>query len=333
MVLSIRAPSQQQRNGGTGKTANKLKGFVGSSIPLAVVLLVGLVIVLGHVIVLASQMCPNSDFLRSGMSLSTITTTTITTAAAKRSTPKSFLKPCPEDIGSNPPDPRLFASQSNEDKELLQLFHSAHPLCNGTYLEMGAVDGVRYSNSHVFHHAYNWKGVLVEASPRNYPQLVKNRPNEIATVHAGVCSKETILHWVEGNGRAVGGFQEIAPPSFQKRWWDETAIKNAAAVMCQPLRKVLDKALGNGDVDGSKFHFDFFSLDVEGAEFDVLLSNDFERFTFGIVFVESDQHNTMKNMAVRTLLENNGYTFLRDYQRSSWFINKKWGTIYQDILH
>jgi hypothetical protein len=56
---------------------------------------------------------------------------------------------------------------------------------------------------------------------------------------------------------------------------------------------------------GSKFYFDFFSLDVEGAEYKVLKSIDFDQVGFGVVLVEADEHNQLKNMAVRTLLESN----------------------------
>ena len=46
-------------------------------------------------------------------------------------------------------DSSLYKSQFEEDKMLMRWFGK---LCNGTYLEMGALDGIQYSNSYVFHH-------------------------------------------------------------------------------------------------------------------------------------------------------------------------------------
>jgi len=109
-------------------------------------------------------------------------------------------------------------SQSGEDKQLLSgKGIRFDQVCNGSYIEMGALDGVIYSNSHVYHHAMDWKGLLIEASPKNYKNLVKNRKNEIAVVNAGVCGEERDLHWVDKSSGAVRGFLEFAAESFQKK--------------------------------------------------------------------------------------------------------------------
>ena len=79
-----------------------------------------------------------------------------------------------------------------------------------------------------------------------------------------------------------------------------------------------------------------FTLDVEGAEYSVLQSINFDLVGFGIILVEveadDDENNSMKNMAARNLLESNGYLFLRDKDRSSWFVNKDFGAIYKEMI-
>jgi len=216
-------------------------------------------------------------------------------------------------------------SQSEEDEELLQWFSD---ICGGTYLEMGGLDGLLFSNSYVFNRGLSWKGVLIEASPSKYSKLIKNRPNEIATVHAGACQKSMDLHWVENPDKvAVGGFLEFAATSFQKQFWTEEAIQNAQVVKCKPLKDILQETVG------PKFFFDFFSLDVEGAEHKVISSIDFDQVGFGIVLVEADEHNELKNMAVRTLFESNGYIFLREHSRSYWFVNRDFASIYEDLVY
>jgi FkbM family methyltransferase len=202
-------------------------------------------------------------------------------------------------------------------------------MCGGTYLEIGGLDGISFSNSYLYNKGLNWTGVLVEASPRNYEQLIKNRPNEIANVHAGVCEKKMNLHWVETPSgiRATGGFQEFAAPSFQKQWWSEEMIRNATVVMCETLEQILLEKVGSG------FYFDFFTLDVEGAEYAVLQSINFDLVGFGVIVVEADTHNKRKNMAVRTFLESNGYIYLEENGRSYWFVNKDFWIIYKEFIH
>ena len=216
-----------------------------------------------------------------------------------------------------------YKSQSREDRALERWFRD---ICQGTYLEIGGLDGVTFSNSYVYSKGLNWTGVLVEASPRNYQQLVRNRPKEIANVHAGVCEKEMDLHWIESH-IAVGGFQEFADPEFQKRWWSEGQLQNAQVIKCKTLEQILL------DNVGPRFYFDFFSLDVEGAELSVLRSINFDRVAFGVILVEADEHNPSKNLDVRNLLESHGYSYLEDKFRSSWFVNKDFGAIYEGLIH
>jgi hypothetical protein len=116
----------------------------------------------------------------------------------------------------------MYRSQRGEDKFLLERFFNN--VCGGTYIEMGALDGITYSNSFYFNGALDWKGVLIEANPNNYKKLVLNRQFELVTpIHAAVCDKEKDVHWVSrnaGNG-ATGGIFEFAPKEFQEKWWSK----------------------------------------------------------------------------------------------------------------
>lgn len=243
--------------------------------------------------------------------------------------PKSSAQICPAGKGSGGGENILsnlkeewFQSQDEEDKILLQWFHN---MCNGTYLEIGGLDGVALSNSHVFHFGLDWKGVLVEASPTMYPQLVQNRPNEIATIHAGVCETERTLHYVEN--WATGGFLEFTSAGFIDLWYKGEDIKNAIEITCQPLGILLR------DTVGPNFHFDFFSLDIEGSELSALRSIDFTSVSFGIILVEYNVHrDELRNMALRTILETNGYIFLYVKNRSYWFVNKDFESIYKHLV-
>ena len=198
-------------------------------------------------------------------------------------------------------------------------------LCSGTYLEMGGLNGVRFSNTYVFNKVLGWNGVLVELGPQNFAALQKNRPNEIANVHAGVCGEKKTLHYVEK--AAVGGIWEFSSPSFRDQWWKGVKLEDTPKIECEPLKDILEKHATNTT------YFDFFSLDIEGAELDALFSLDYSRVGFGIIFVEADGHNKMKNNALRTFLEQQGYTFLWSKDRSDWFINNNFHSIYEDLIH
>ena len=218
-------------------------------------------------------------------------------------------------------------------------------LCEGTYIEMGALDGVTFSNSHVFNKGLDWKDVLVELTPDNYKKLVVNRPieHELALVNAGVCADPQTLHYFStvDNGvlydkggykdrrsGAVSGIYEFAAESFIRRYWKNIPMNDPRVkeIECDTLDSLLLKNTPE------QAYFDFFSLDVEGAELSVLQSTDFGRVGFGIIFVEADDHNEEKNLAIVQFLESNGYKFLEEYKRSYWFVNQNFDAIYRDIV-
>mmetsp|Transcript_18957 Transcript_18957/g.45776 ORF Transcript_18957/g.45776 Transcript_18957/m.45776 type:complete len:169 (+) Transcript_18957:168-674(+) len=74
-----------------------------------------------------------------------------TSNSNSRIIPKSILKPCQDEslpkYADAPAEQRK--SQFREDQKLLSLFSGSKPFCGGRYIEMGALDGVVYSNSHV----------------------------------------------------------------------------------------------------------------------------------------------------------------------------------------
>lgn len=210
-------------------------------------------------------------------------------------------------------------SQSGEDKLLLQWFNG---MCNGTYLEMGALDGLEYSNSYVFNKKFNWKGVMIELDPSNFKRLQINRPDELATVHAAVCTKQQTVHLVQNHG-AVSGIWEFANEKFRKGWWKNVKMEEMIPIECSPLAAILKKVVGDS------FYFDFFSLDVEGAEYEVVISLNFSAVQFGVILVESDGGNIAQSKKIRDVLVRNGYKYMGQVATNMWFVNSNMQEIYR----
>lgn len=81
--------------------------------------------------------------------------------------------PVTKDVAGSSPDRKLYKSQLGEDARLEELFAPwLHTLKGrGTYVELGAMDGVRYSNTYMFAKKYGWKGWLFEPVPEMYASL------------------------------------------------------------------------------------------------------------------------------------------------------------------
>ena len=59
---------------------------------------------------------------------------------------------------------------------------------NGFFIEVGAYDGVKQSNTKIFEDCFGWTGLMVEPSRDIYQRCVKNRPNAIVERYALVSS-------------------------------------------------------------------------------------------------------------------------------------------------
>ena len=200
-------------------------------------------------------------------------------------------------------------------------------ICGGTYLELGGLDGRSFSNSFVFNKALGWKGVLIELRQDNFEKMVENRPDEIASINAGVCDKPQTLHAVHTELGAVSGIYEFAAPSFKEKWWPGISLENDPRV--QPIEcDTLDNLLLM-NAPGT-IYFDFLSIDVIGAELAALRSIDFDRTQFGIVVVAIGA-DEMKNLAMRQLMVTKGYSFIADHENSYYFANLNFNDIYRDL--
>lgn len=78
-------------------------------------------------------------------------------------------------------DPDFFTAQNGQDKYMYIKHFQRRPelLGKGVFVEFGARNGLKHSNTYFFEKALGWMGVMVEADVREYPTLPVNRPNTV----------------------------------------------------------------------------------------------------------------------------------------------------------
>lgn len=159
---------------------------------------------------------------------------------------------------------------------------------NGYYVELGANDGLRQSNTYYFERYRNWRGLLVEPSPHNFVACRRNRSPRNTIFCAACVSFENEDEFVrmlyadlmttplslpndirDPVGHAKSGTQFL--PAH------ETVFEFGA--VARRLSELLDEA-------AAPERMDFLSLDVEGAEIEVLRGVDHTRYRFRYILVE-----------------------------------------------
>ena len=147
-------------------------------------------------------------------------------------------------------------------------------------MECGALDGVRYSNTLFFERYRNWTGLLIEANPTSFKQLLKVGRNAFSSnVCLSPTNKTGRLDFIPSS--AVGGLSDTMEPAHYKTWIKPLNKKKEPlkiTVQCFPLYSML-LAVG-------RTHIDYFSLDVEGAELEILRTIPFEKVTIDILTIE-----------------------------------------------
>lgn len=149
----------------------------------------------------------------------------------------------------------------------------------GVFVESGAFDGSVYgSNSYFFERYMGWTGLLVEASQDNCKRLAHRRteaPHRVQLACTALCSFNGWTSFSSANGGCCG----------------KTGV-GRERVSCARARDVF--------LRHNVSRVDFWSLDVEGGELDVLLGVDWN-IPVHVMLIES------VNATIRAFLQNRGF--------------------------
>jgi FkbM family methyltransferase len=192
-------------------------------------------------------------------------------------------------------------------------------ICNGTYVELGAHDGLGQDNTLAFHTLLGWSGLLIEPSPARFKTLQANRPGDLL-INKAVCNNPGNVHFIDTP--FVGGVWELMNAEFISRWHPTVDVNSLPIIPCSSFGQI---------VSSTDVFFDFLSLDVEGGEYEVLQT--IGNIEFGVILVESDGSNAKKDYAVRSFLESKNYMFDGNHRNSQWFVHKRWYQIYRNVIY
>ncbi|XP_052104114.1 uncharacterized protein LOC127737451 [Mytilus californianus] len=159
-----------------------------------------------------------------------------------------FLKkPCPASLIS---DTDIRYSQANQDVTVYNLIRKK----NGYFIEIGGFDGKTWSNTLWLERRHNWTGLLIEANPDNCHAIDKLQRN-IWRLCACLSSSGSTTFLKNG---AEGSIYEFIPKEKE----NTVDMSHVIFVPCFNISEILKKI--------KQFRIDYFSLDVEGAEREVL---------------------------------------------------------------
>lgn len=170
-----------------------------------------------------------------------------------------------------------FYSQHGEDVILDRIFRN---VTNGFFVEVGCIDGKRFSNTLTFEER-GWKGICIEAHTDYIELLKNNRPNSIV-VHCAVGESDEGQVNFYANSRGslstLDSGQEINFRNKFGHWFSGFTTQRVP-------KKKLDTIFEELEV--SKINI--LSIDIEGTEIEALRGLTVSKWLPELIIIETDQ--------------------------------------------
>ena len=188
---------------------------------------------------------------------------------------------------------------------------------NGFFIELGANDGIRQSNTFYFEKNLNWSGILIEPIKSKYLKCIKNRSKnnyfynkacvglnyknkEIKMIYSDLMTTvmdDKIINKVDSKQHALDGKKYLLDKEKVEEFYVETIT----------LNKIFEETKAPELMD-------FLSLDVEGSELEVLNGINFHNYNFKYIMIESRNDNQLIEY-----LSNKNYSFINKISKRDLF--------------
>ncbi len=173
---------------------------------------------------------------------------------------------------------------------------------NGFFIEFGACDGIRHSNTYILEKQYDWKGILAEPNPYWNENINQNRNCEISrNCILGVDGEEVEFKAVIDN-QELSHSTSINPSDIHAKNGNRNnhEIFKVSSMKLETLLETYQAPV----------KIDYLSIDVEGAELEILNNFDFSKYFFDILTVENSNQDQDERLKIRNLMKNNDYRLL-----------------------
>lgn len=192
-----------------------------------------------------------------------------------------------------------FYSQDGQDKYIADLLQNKR---EGVFVDIGAYDGVTFSNTLVFEKELGWTGICVEPNPVAFEKLAEER--NCICLNYCINDKEGTFKFlaVKGWGVMLSGlldfFDQKHLDRIDRTIEEHGGSKSVIEIPALPMHEILRR--------NSIKHVDYCNIDVEGGEMSVLKSIDFSAVTIKLFTIENNYSTTV----VSDFLKSHGYSLI-----------------------
>lgn len=197
----------------------------------------------------------------------------------------------------------MFNSQDNQDKYLEESVFIG--LKNGFFVDVGAHDGISINNTLYFEKYNNWTGINIEPIKSVYDRLIVNRPTNI-NLNLAVCNNDgtTEFYCNVGYTEMISGIKDDFDQRHLNRLANENQQKGSTPEVIIVNTKKLETIFDENNVQ----HVNYLSIDVEGAEFEVIKSINFDKVFIDVIGFENNYNDV--SIPIIKYLENHNFVVI-----------------------
>lgn len=175
-----------------------------------------------------------------------------------------------------------FYSQYQQDRYVFETFFKDKK--NGIFVDIGAYDGINFSNTYFFEKFMGWQGICIEPIPEVFAQLQSNR--SCICIQGCIYDKSETVEFLRVRGYPemlsgiISNYDERHLQRIQREVKSKGGSLEIIKVKCYPLTKLL--------LDHGFSHIDYLSIDTEGGEMRILQSIDFSQIDIDVIDIENN---------------------------------------------
>lgn len=196
-----------------------------------------------------------------------------------------------------------FYSQSGQDSFLENNIFKGYK--KGFFVDVGAHNGKQINNTLYFEEKNDWTGINVEPLTEVYQELIKNRPNCI-NLNCAISDKDGTADFIKNTGytEMLSGLRSAYDPRHFHRRDREIEIKGGSTKVVKVETKRLETVFDEHNVK----RVNYLSIDVEGAEFNVIRSINFDKVFIDVIEFENNYDDN--SVPIVGYLQKKGYKII-----------------------
>jgi FkbM family methyltransferase len=209
----------------------------------------------------------------------------------------------------------MFYSQDGQDMYLENNIFKNHK--NGFYVDVGAHDGISINNTLYFEKNNNWSGINIEPIKKVFDNLVINRPNDI-NLNCAVCNNDGETEFLCNTGytEMISGLKDTFDSRHLQRLYNENSTMGSTTEIIKVHTKKLETIFDENNVS----RVNYLSIDVEGAEFEVIKSINFDKVFIDVIDFENNYNDV--SIPIVEYLENKNFVVIHKTNLDIFMINK-----------